>query len=137
MSRDSERIALYTHLQSILPEGTTLRYETISEDDEIIASHELWLLCKLTPYASHQKNLGVSNPLKRSLGDLLVKVFGREENGFADIYRMIDILEANFLHKTFDNGTLYIDRISQVQHPSYKGWNCIDVVIDYHADTTI
>jgi len=137
MSHDSERIALYSALQTALPVDTTLRFESVRENDTILDSDELWVLCKITPYLSHQKNLGVSNPLKRSLGLFSVEIYDREENGFADIYRMIDTLEAAFLHETFDSGTLYIDRITHTTHQAIKGWNRMDVVIDYHADTTM
>jgi hypothetical protein len=136
MSRDAERIALYGALGGLLPEGTTLRYESVPEDDGIIDSDDLWVLCKLKPFGAAQKNIGVSNPLKRTRGFFIIKIYDREDHGYADIYRMIDTVEAGFLHKTFNSGELYIERISNVEHPAYKGWNCIDAIVEYHNDSS-
>jgi len=117
MSHDSERVALYTALQEALPEGTLIRYETINEDDGVLSSEELWVLCSLKPYLAFQKSIGTTNPLKRSMGIFSVQIYDQDSNGYADIFRLSDTLETAFLHRRFDNNTLMIDKISQVQHP--------------------
>ena len=134
MSRDSDRILLYTIIRDKYDGVVPVRFDTIQEDDDVISSDSPWIMCMIDPYDSRQHGLGVSTSVRRTLGMLVVRIYDREENGYADILRMEDEIEGLFLHKSFNNGSLRIKRISSVKRDAYKGWICRINNIHYESD---
>jgi len=137
VSHNNDRIALYTAVNNAFSSVCPIRFDTLPEADGIISSDSVWIHCELEPIKSRQKSLGATNPMKRTLGLLTIKIYDREENGSADIFDIMELIETTFLHKSFNSGTLYIDDIQFVNKSAVKGWICKLAIVHYHSDLTL
>jgi len=132
MSYDSARIALYTVLNSNIDQALIgLRFDTIMEEDPITDGSMPWIRAVLEPFETFQKSIGSSTPLDSTLGFLNCEIYDREENGFAEIFRIADTLKQLFMGKRFDSGKIIIDRVSLLTRPAYHSWNSKLVQINY------
>lgn len=122
MSYDSSRIALYTHLQNNIT-TIPIRFDSIKEDDPITNGNELWIRCYIDPFDTNQSNLGTNNPLYETLGYLNIEIYDLEENGYADILRTADIIKSLYMRKSFNNGSLVIQKIKIIKRDVFAGWN--------------
>jgi len=129
MSYDSSRIALYTVLSNGIT--TPIRFDTILEDDPITTDINPWVKCFIDPIETSQKSIGTEAPLDRTIGQLVVEIYDRESNGFAEIYRIADTISNLYRGKTFDNGDIFISKVLVLNKASYSGWNCRILQIAY------
>ena len=125
MSYDSTRIALYSELLDKIDQNIiSLRFDTIKEEDPITLTHKPWIRCFLEPIETSQHNLGTSTPLDKTIGFLMIEIYDREENGYAEILRIADFIKSLFYRKSFQNGDIIINKATILNKKTYLEWNC-------------
>jgi len=123
MSYDSSRVALYTVLNDGIGATIPIRFDTISEDDNITMGVVPWVRCYIDPIETSQHSIGTSMPLDRTVGQLIIEIYCRESDGFADIYKIADTISDLYRGKTFDNGDIFISKVLVLKRDVYMGWN--------------
>jgi len=144
MGYSVQRIAFYTALKYGLNSSIPIRFDSILDNDPITTSGNLWVKCHIEPMETFQHSIGTSNPLERTPGLLIVNLYDREKNGYADILRQCDVIKDIFLRKSFDSGRIRINKVqikkkgenisSFSKVNSHNNWISYVVIVLYTAD---